>query len=90
MEKYKNTMIPLGSFVELKSGNKAMIIGYAVENKSDKKRYDYLACGISFGFAAGVKLFNYDDVKKVIFNGYSNDPLIDIYNKKMREELNNG
>ena len=35
-------------------------------------------------------LFNNDDVKKVIFSGYSNEPLVDIYYKMMREELNNG
>ena len=37
----------------------------------------------------GFKHFEFEDVKKVIFNGYSNEPLIDMYNKKVWEELQN-
>lgn len=89
MERYKNTMIPLGSIVELKSGNKTMIIGYGLEDKESKKRFDYLGCDTAVGFMGGFKLFEFEDVKKVIFSGYSNEPLIVMYNKKVWEELQN-
>lgn len=85
----KTTMIPLGSIVELKSGNKTMIIGYGLEDKESKKRFDYLGCDTAVGFMGGFKLFEFEDVKKVIFSGYSNEPLIDMYNKKVWEELQN-
>lgn len=87
MEKYKDTMIPLGSIVELKSGAKAMVMGYDLQDNRDKKKYSYIACDIVVGFGAGVVLFNYEDVKNVLFAGYTGEPLINIYNKKLWEAL---
>ena len=49
MERYKNTMIPLGSIVELKSGNKTMIIGYGLEDKESKKDLIILAVILLWG-----------------------------------------
>lgn len=87
MKGYEDKMIPLGSLVELKSKNKTMIIGFGVENKFEKKRYDYIGCDPVYGFIGGFNLFDSEDVKKVLFNGYSNEPLIDLFNKKVKEEL---
>ena len=51
-------MIPLGSIVELKSGNKTMIIGYGLEDKESKKRFDYLGCDTAVGFMGGLNFLN--------------------------------
>ena len=87
MKKYKDTMIPLGSIVELKSGAKAMVMGYGVQNKEDNKEYSYIGCDYVFGFAKGNVLFNYEDVENVLFAGYTGEPLINIFNKKLWEAL---
>lgn len=87
MKEFEDTMIPLGSMVELKSGKKVMVIGFGLEDKKDKKNHDYLGCDSVYGFMGGFTLFDSEDVKKVMFIGYTNDPLINIVNKKVKEEL---
>ena len=89
MKLYEDTMIPLGSIVELKSKDKAMIMGYGLEDKKNNQKYDYIGCDYLYGFGKGVTLFSEEDIVKVVFEGYSNEPLIDIYNKKVKEELKN-
>jgi len=87
VKEFEDTMIPLGSMVELKSGNKTMIIGFGLEDNKKKQRYDYLGCDPVYGFIGNFILFDSEDVKKVLFNGYTNEPLINLYNKKVKEEL---
>ena len=52
-----------------------------------QKRYDYFGCDSVYGFIDGFKLFDSLDIKKVLFNGYNNDSLISLFNKKVKEEL---
>ena len=87
MKEYADTMIPFGSIVEIKDGNKLLIIGYGLEDKKANKVYDYFGCDSVYGLVSGFKPFDFEDVKKVIFKGYTNEPLINIYNKKAKEGL---
>ncbi len=70
-------VLPCGSVVLLKGGNKRlMIIGYQRMRPEGKEVYDYCACLYPEGFA-GLKyctVFNHDQIDRVIAIGLQNQP----------------
>ena len=57
--------------------------------KTKKVKKDLIILAVILLWGLWEVVFEFEDVKKVIFSGYSNEPLIDMYNKKVWEELQN-
>ncbi len=72
----KKRMLPLGSVIEDKKGEKYTIIGYLpVANKDDKYYMkQYLCCEYDMGIIKGKPLysFNDDEINNIFFIGYKN------------------
>ena len=67
-------LLPIGSIVLLKNGEKKiMIYGRMQQDANTKKMYDYVACLYPEGNinAEYSYLFNHEDIKELIFRGYS-------------------
>lgn len=81
---YKN-MLPLGTIVMLKGGNKrVMICGRIITRANDEKIYDYCACYFPEGImsAKNIVFFDRDAIDQVYFQGY-----IDIEEQKFSQEF---
>lgn len=81
---YKN-MLPLGSVVLLKGGNKrVMICGRVLTRANDDKIYDYCACYFPEGLigAKNLVFFDRDAIEQVFFQGY-----IDLEEQKFSQEF---
>ena len=70
-------VLPIGSIVSLKGGNKKlMIIGYCkkgVNNKEDI--FDYAACLYPNGFSSADQtiIFNHENIERIYVLGYQNE-----------------
>lgn len=67
--------LPIGSIVILKNGTKKlMIYGRKQLNTNDNIEYDYVSCLFPEGNINKdyMFLFNNEDIKEVVFRGYSN------------------
>ncbi len=79
-----------GSIVKLDDGNDYMIIGQFAQNELEKdKIYDYIGCKYPKGLLEGIKLFDFNNIKKVLFRGYTNPTIIKIL-ESARKEVKNG
>ena len=69
-------LLPIGSVVLLKGGEKClMIIGVVQTNPNDGKQYDYLACLYPEGFI-GLEyayLFNHEEIDRIDAEGFTNE-----------------
>lgn len=90
--------LPIGTVVSLYGGSKRlMITGFYMFAESDpKKPWDYNACLYPEGVLSSERtyLFNHEQIEKVYYLGFSNDPEEKSYKKALREfiknSLNNG
>ena len=81
--------LPIGSVVLLKNGTKkTMIIGYLTSGDDDIV-YDYSSCLFPEGVVDynETLLFNHDDIKEVIFEGFKNEETEEFFSK-IQEEIN--
>lgn len=81
--------LPIGSVVLLKNGTKkTMIIGYLTSGEDDMV-YDYSSCLFPEGVVDynETLLFNHDDIKEVIFEGFKNEETEEFFSK-IQEEIN--
>lgn len=72
---YKN-MLPIGSVVLLKGGNKrVMITGRILTKAGEEKIYDYAACYYPEGIGAtdGTFFFNKDAIERLYFVGFQDE-----------------
>ncbi len=85
----ENKLLPLGSVVLLKGGEKKLFIGgYGISNE-DKKVFDYIGYPYPEGFMTPKVnfLFDNDSIDKVLFNGYK-DEEFDEVEKNIIEYIN--
>lgn len=78
--------LPIGSVVLLENGTKmVMVIGYGVKKE---KLYDYTGCLYPEGLLSSdqVILFEHEDIKSVIFKGYSCEEQISL-NQRLKDIL---
>ena len=81
--------LPIGSVVLLKDGTKkTMIIGYLTSGDDDIV-YDYSSCLFPEGVVDynETLLFNHDDIKEVIFEGFRNEETREFFSK-IQAEIN--
>jgi hypothetical protein len=91
----KNSILPLGSIVQLVDGDSEqllLIIGRAVISNMDGKQgyFDYAAVLYPYGLVDPdqLSLFNMENVSKVIFTGYSDAKEVDYqegYDQSVKE-----
>ena len=82
-------IITIGSIVELDNNERYMVIGYYAKDKKDNNKiHDFIGCKYPKVSLEGIKLFDFKNVKKTIFNGYSN-PIIFKALEMAREEVKN-
>ena len=85
---YKD-LLPLGSIVLLKDGNKRVMICSRVQVRAgDDRIYDYAACLYPEGIIAPNSLFffNHEDIQTVYFIGFQ-DPEEILFRKEVLEKL---
>ncbi len=67
-------LLPVGSIVRLKGGNKMlMIYGSNVHNLTNKKDYNYVACFYPEGYMGSKYnvFFNNESIEQIYFSGYT-------------------
>ena len=71
-----NNILPVGTIVELNNSDALyMIVGFLPVNNRNNQLFQYSAVtypGRSFGISK-LCMFNHNDIKKVIFEGFSDD-----------------
>ncbi|MDO4543783.1 MAG: DUF4176 domain-containing protein [Clostridia bacterium] len=80
-------LLPLGSVVLLKDGNKRlMIYGRLQRSKETGETYDYISCLYPEGVVDSTKavLFNQEDISRLYFVGFQ-DPEEFAYRAKVKE-----
>lgn len=67
-----NELLPIGSVVLLKGGEKKIMITGVMQTNEDGKEYDYLSVIYPEGNIGkgGSFLFNHSDIEQVYFEGY--------------------
>lgn len=67
-------LLPIGSIVRLKNGQKRLMISGVLQSKEDEldKQYDYLGIFYPEGHIGGdfQYLFNQEDIDEIFFRGY--------------------
>lgn len=79
-------MLPIGSVVILKNGNKMiMIYGHKQIRIEDRVKYDYIGCFYPEGYfsARGNVFFNHQDVGQLIFKGYEEPKQTAVYSNRL-------
>ena len=82
-------LLPLGSVVLLKDGNKRVMICSRVQSRAgEDKLYDYAACYYPEGIVASDSLFffNHDAIAKVFFIGFQDEEEL-IFHREVLEKL---
>lgn len=82
---YEN-LLPLGSVVLLKGGNKrVMIIGRIQARAGEKKVYDYSACWYPEGLLSPKELFffDHDAIETLFFVGFQDEEELEFRNKTL-------
>jgi len=88
----ENVLLPIGSVVLLKDGNKRlMVYGLLQLRNSDKKVFDYLGCYYPEGYISQEHafLFNAEDIAEVSYVGFV-DSEYQIFNNKLKEKMSAG
>lgn len=69
-----NALLPLGTIVVLKDGEKKLMITGVIQTNADGdgKEYDYLSVMYPEGYMGEEShyLFNHDDISDIVFRGY--------------------
>ncbi|MGN1083923.1 MAG: DUF4176 domain-containing protein [Lachnospiraceae bacterium] len=83
-------VLPIGSIVRLKGGNKKlMIIGYCKRGKNNPDEiFDYAACLYPNGFMSAEQtiIFNHDNIERIYALGYQNEERF-AFEEQLREAI---